>query len=98
MKEGGDGARPSGQDQHDDAQLDWMHPEIDELHRTATWRVQTTTLQHGTFDLPQSTSTRWSNDYMPHPRCAAVNNDTDVIDCPSAGVPDHLGLDALSLA
>jgi len=32
VKESGNGARPSRQNQQNDAQLGWMHPEIDELH------------------------------------------------------------------
>ena len=51
MKEGGHGARPCGQDQNDDAQLGWMHPEIDELYGSDTWRVHTTRLRHRTCFL-----------------------------------------------
>jgi len=43
VKEGGDGAGPGGQDQYDNRQLGRVHPEIDELHGSDTWRAQTTT-------------------------------------------------------
>jgi len=43
VKEGGYSARPSRQNQHDYAQLGWVHSEIDELDGSDTWPVQLTT-------------------------------------------------------